>query len=197
MPSLINFLAVKCLIICISGMPGSGKSLVSEAAASEGFRVVCMGDIIRSEADARGITKTPASLGALMLELRKSEGEDVVARRCLEKAKSLGGFAVIEGVRSLSELLYFKTNSDLILIAVHASPKTRFERLLKRRRADDPKDKKTFDERDMRELNVGIGSVIALADQVFINEGTVENIRVAARSFFEGIKSEGKGIGTV
>jgi dephospho-CoA kinase len=173
-------------------MPGSGKSLVSEAATSAGFRNVCMGNIIRDEADARGIVKTPSSLGALMLELRKSEGEDVVARRCLKKAVSMGDLVVIEGIRSLKELQYFREHSNLFLVAVHASPLTRFQRLLKRGREDDPKDRETFDARDMRELGIGIGSVIALADQVFINEFTVEYLKMAAKSFFEGVKSESK-----
>ena len=38
----------------ISGLPGSGKSLVSEIAAKKGAAVVSMGDIIREEAKKRG-----------------------------------------------------------------------------------------------------------------------------------------------
>ncbi len=37
-------------VMGISGLPGSGKSLVSEIAAKKGAAVVSMGDIIREEA---------------------------------------------------------------------------------------------------------------------------------------------------
>jgi len=165
-------------------MPGSGKSLVSEKAASLGLKTFAMGDIIREEADSRGIVPTPSTLGKLMLELREKEGADVIAKRSLEKASRESGIVVIEGVRSLNELNYFRCHSSTILVAVHASPHTRFQRLLKRGRADDPNDFETFNERDTRELNVGMGSVIALADKVLINEGTVDEMQNSAGLLF-------------
>jgi len=181
------------MIFCITGMPGSGKSIISETAKSLGFKVVTMGDVIREEADARGIAKTPATLGELMLIFRKEEGDDVVAKRCLAKIRG-EPLSVIEGVRGMDELTYFKKNSEVCLIAVHASPATRFQRLLKRGRPDDPKDIETFRERDKRELDVGLGSVIALADKVFVNEGTVEDLQISVKKFFEGIRRGDKGL---
>jgi len=182
------------VIYCITGMPGSGKSVVSETARSMGFTVLNMGDVIRDEAKSRGIPVTPESLGALMLDLRKEQGENVVAKKCLEKARKSRPPIVIEGVRSLDELSYLRSNEEVFLIAVHASPKTRFERLLRRGRADDPKDWKTFEERDMRELGVGLGSVIALADLVLINEGPIPELVASAGRLFSG-EIHGKGSG--
>lgn len=37
-------------VMGISGMPGSGKNLVSEMAAEKGAIIISMGDIIREEA---------------------------------------------------------------------------------------------------------------------------------------------------
>jgi dephospho-CoA kinase len=182
------------MLFCITGMPGSGKSIISETARSSGFKVVPMGDVIREEAEAKGIAKTPANLGELMLKLRREEGNDVVAKRCLARIRN-ERLSLIEGVRSMDELMYFKKNSEICLIAVHASPETRFERLLKRGRPDDPKDIETFRERDLRELNVGLGSVIALANKVFVNEGTVEDLQRSVKKFFEGIRRGDKGLG--
>ncbi|MCC6013144.1 MAG: flagellar hook-basal body complex protein FliE [Candidatus Verstraetearchaeota archaeon] len=169
---------------CITGMPGAGKSVVAEAAKSLGLKVIVMGDIIREEAKARNIKQTPESLRELMIKLRNEEGLDVIAKRCLKKISN-EKIIVIEGVRSLEELEYFKKFGSVCLIAVHASPKTRFNRLIKRNREDDPKDFKTFVERDMTELRIGIGSVIALADKVFVNEGTIEELIEAAKEFFK------------
>jgi dephospho-CoA kinase len=63
------------------------------------------------------------------------------------------------------------------ILAIHASPRTRFRRLLKRNRSDDPKNWEAFIERDERELKVGIGEVIAQADLILMNEGTIDSLR--------------------
>ena len=41
-------------VMGISGMPGSGKALVSEIATERGAIIVSMGDIVREEAKKRG-----------------------------------------------------------------------------------------------------------------------------------------------
>jgi len=41
-------------VMGISGLPGSGKSFVSEIASQKGAMIVSMGDIIREEAKKRG-----------------------------------------------------------------------------------------------------------------------------------------------
>ena len=41
-------------VMGISGLPGSGKALVSEMATERGAIIVSMGDIIREEAKKRG-----------------------------------------------------------------------------------------------------------------------------------------------
>jgi dephospho-CoA kinase len=176
------------LVICVTGMPGSGKSIVAEQAAKIGYRVIGMGEIIREEARSRGVEESPKSLGALMLSLRREDGKDVVAKRCLSKAQS-GGPSLIEGVRSLEELYFFHKNAPVFLVAVHASPTSRYKRLLKRGRADDPKDYETFRKRDSRELRVGIGSVIALADSVLINEGSMGDLRRSSMKLLRVMKN--------
>ena len=61
------------------------------------------------------------------------------------------------------------------IVAVHASPETRFTRLSNRRRSDDPNAWEVFHERDMRELSVGLGNVIAMAEQMIVNDTNVED----------------------
>ncbi|MEM0286487.1 MAG: AAA family ATPase, partial [Candidatus Methanomethyliaceae archaeon] len=147
-------------LFCITGMPGAGKSIVANVAKSMGFKVIVMGDVIREEARRRGIKESPEALGELMLNLRKEEGPDAIAKRCIQNLSN-NDIAIIEGIRSLEELNFFKKIADVFLIAVHASPSTRFKRLIKRGRADDPKNFEEFIERDMREIKIGIGAVIA------------------------------------
>jgi dephospho-CoA kinase len=81
---------------------------------------------------------------------------------------------VVDGIRSLSEVHEFKAAfKNFVLIAIHASPKTRFARLRDRGRPDDPRVWTTFLERDARELTVGLGNVIVLADHFLVNHGSI------------------------
>ena len=54
------------LLVCVVGMPGSGKSLVSQVARELGFDVVVMGDAVREEAKRRGIEPTGPKMRELM-----------------------------------------------------------------------------------------------------------------------------------
>lgn len=158
-------------------MPGAGKTVVSEIIRKKDIPTISMGDIIREEAEIRNIKPTANNLGQLMMEMRKTMGANIIAVRCIEKIKKISSDRIlVEGVRNLEEVEEFKKVGEVITIAVHASPKTRFKRLISRGRNDDPKTWNEFQERDFRELEVGIGKVIALADKIIINEGTIEEL---------------------
>jgi len=173
----------KKTVIGVTGMPGAGKDIVREVFRELGFPIVIMGDEVRAEAERRGLPSTPENLGKIMLQLRVEEGPEVLARRCLPKIKAIDSrIVVIDGIRSLDEVAeYKKEYPKLKIIAVHASPKTRYERLVKRNRSDDSKDQKTFIERDQRELSVGLGKVIAMADIMVVNEGPLETFKQELR----------------
>jgi len=174
-------------IIGVTGMQGSGKASVKQVAETMGYSTVVMGDEVREEAKRRNLDLTPENLGTLMLKLREEEGPAVIAKRCIPKIENAkSNVVIVDGVRSLAEVEEFKKHfKDFTLIAVHASPMTRFQRLFQRERSDAPRSWQTFIERDMRELNVGLGTVIAMADYMIVNEGTREQIRQKAREVLE------------
>jgi len=162
------------ILIGTTGMPGAGKDTVREVIQKLGFQVIVMGDEVRSEAKRRGLDITPENLGKIMLEMRRVEGPAAIAKRCIQKIKSMDSpFILIDGIRSLHEVEEFRRIfPDFKVLAIHASPETRFKRLLRRGREDDPKSWEDFMKRDMRELSVGLGNVIATADYMLVNEGT-------------------------
>jgi len=57
----------KRLIVCLTGMPGAGKSSVASFLKEKGFTVVTMGDVIREEAKRQGLEPTDINLGNMML----------------------------------------------------------------------------------------------------------------------------------
>lgn len=184
-------------LILVTGMPGAGKTVFSRVASSMGVPVLSMGDVVRSYAAERGLPMNDASLGKISLELREKFGRAVIAERTFERLASIDqGVVVIEGLRNLEELFYFRERaSEAYLVAIHASQKTRYERLRKRGRKDDPLKWEEFLERDLRELSVGLGSVIALADIMLVNEGkTEEEFEEECREALQKLLARAEGL---
>ena len=71
-------------IMGISGMPGSGKSVVSEMAADKGAKIVSMGDIIREEAKKRGEPSKETAVN-----LRKEFGDNIVSELTIKKIRKI------------------------------------------------------------------------------------------------------------
>jgi dephospho-CoA kinase len=181
-------------IIGITGMPGSGKGTATEALKKAGYPVVVMGDLIREETEKRGLPPTPENMGKVMLKIREEGGPGVVAKRCLPKIREANGpIVIVEGIRGMAEVNEFREHfPDMYLVAIHASPQKRFQRLRRRRRSDDPKKLEEFRTRDLRELVVGVGAVIAVADHIIINETTPKQLVKNTMKMLEKAKKHWK-----
>ncbi len=161
------------LIVAITGMPGAGKSTAAQALVGKGWKRVVMGDVVREETRRRGLEPDSKNTGDVMKQLRRERGDSAIAELCLEAMRETGsGKLVVDGIRSMSEVETFKKSARVILIAVQASQGRRFALLKERGRRDDPLSYEMFLKREERELNVGIGEAIALADEVVLNEHT-------------------------
>ena len=162
----------KRLMICITGMPGAGKSTVATLLRNYGFSVITMGDAVREEAKLHNLEMTDVNLGNLMLELRKDLGPAAIAYLVLKKIhreSNFKGDIVIDGLRCIDEVKVLKTMGCVKLLAIHASAETRYNHIKQRGRADVPLNDSDFIIRDKRELDVGISEVIALSDEVVSN----------------------------
>lgn len=165
----------KKFILCVTGLPGSGKTTVAHEVEKMGFYYLNLGDIVREETKLRGYELTDANCGLVMLDLRKKYGPQAVAQLSLKNLPQ-EGLVVVDGVRSIYEVQVFKTVGETKLLAIHASPARRFEMLASRKRSDAPLTREEFDVRDKRELDVGVGNAIALADEIVVNHSTIESL---------------------
>jgi len=183
---------VNKLVVGLAGMPGSGKSLVVETARELGYAIVVMGDVIREETAKCGLELTPQNVGKVMLQLRVEGGNSVVAQKCVPKIEEQACDKVlVDGLRSLFEVDVFKAHfARFSLAAVHASPEERFNRLFKRRRSDDPDGWEVFSERDRRELSVGLGNVIAMAEQMIVNNNSIERTKVHVKDSLRRVEEK-------
>ena len=152
-------------------MPGSGKSTIVSALKARGLESLNLGDGVRDEAKKRNLEPTGENLGRLMLELRDKNGPGAVANLLTEKIKnSQSEVIIIDGVRSTAEIKVLKNVGSVKLLSIEASADTRYKFLGARGRSDDPETREKFEERDKREIGVGIGKSIEIADETISND---------------------------
>ncbi len=164
-------------LIAFIGMPASGKSEAAEVARHIGIPVVNMGDAVREEAARRGLAMTDENIGGTGSALRKEEGMDAVAKRCVPRIRSLSSpKVVVDGVRNVEEIKYFKKmfGKDFKLIAIKSPLELRFERVKKRLRSDDMQSMDELKRRDEREKGWGLEKAIEVADFTIENTGSLE-----------------------
>ena len=157
-------------------MPGAGKSTIADGLKLKGYDIVNMGNAVREEAKKRNLEPSRSNLGKLMLELREKNGPGAVAELIKPQIESsISNVILIDGVRSNDEIEVLRKVGNVKLLAIHASTDTRFNFLQKRGRSDDPQTKEHFEERDNRELGVGISNSIALSDYAISNVGLTKD----------------------
>ena len=178
------------MLLLITGMAGSGKTTLSEMLRENGYTVFTMGDVIRHEVRMRNQPPTPENLGKMAEQIRKTGGDAAVARKCIPLIIGEPNSKVaLDGVRSLDEVYAFQEAFKTFLVAVHASPEARYQRLKGRGRSDDPSNRQIFRERDHRELGFGMGNAIALSDYIILNDDGVDNLEKELDKLIRKIKT--------
>jgi len=164
-----NFILVK-LIVCLTGMPGSGKSTIVSALKSKGIETLNLGDGVRAEAKRRNLEPSGENLGKIMLQLREKNGPGAIANLLTNQIQnSKSNIIIVDGVRSIAEIEVLKNVGSVKLLSIESTAETRFKFLKARGRSDDPETKEKFAERDNREISVGIDKSISIADETISN----------------------------
>ena len=174
-------------VLCLTGMPGCGKEEFVRVTHERGLPIVRMGDIVRDEANRRGIKFSDETVGGMAHEDRVRHGFGIWAERTVPRIKQAS--TVVDGIRGREELEVFRRafGDDLVVVAIHASPRTRYDRIKKRSRGDDAVSWEEFLRRDERELGWGLAEVIATADHMIINDGDLEAFRARCRAVLDAI----------
>ncbi|NCN69355.1 MAG: hypothetical protein COS36_04005 [Candidatus Altarchaeum sp. CG03_land_8_20_14_0_80_32_618] len=162
-------------LLCITGMPCAGKTTTIKFLSSK-FSVVSMGDAIRKEMKEKNMDR---DMREYSTEFRKKD-KGYAAKICMPEIEKIKNaeICIVDGIRNYEEVEEFRKFYDVVLIAIYASPKKRYERFTKRKRPDDNLTYKGFINRDIAELIWGLGNVIALSDLIISNEdGNVKKFK--------------------
>lgn len=171
-------------IIAIVGLPGSGKTEAGKFFVELGYKPIRLGQLTLDEVKKRGLEPGEKSERPIREELRKKHGMAAYATLNFPKIDSLlkKDGVVVDGLYSWEEYLGFKKKygQQLTVIAIYASPKTRYQRLAARiwdkkkdaKMVNRPYTKEQAEKRDYAEIgNLHTGGPIAMADFTIINEG--------------------------
>jgi dephospho-CoA kinase len=150
--------------------------------------------MVWNEVKKQGLPLDEKNVGHIADKMRKDHGMDIWAAKTLKKISTINKekCIIIDGIRNIEEIEIFKKKlgTDFIIIAVTASDEIRQKRFLNRGREDDSSDVQDFKDRDKRELNWGLGNVIATADIIIPNEYGMSEFKENIRKTLEKILSD-------
>ena len=180
-------------VVSIVGMTGAGKSEVARLFEENGFIRIRFGDITDEEIRKRGLELNEENERYIRELLRKESGMSAyailnLARIDLARKQSA---VVIDGLYSWEEYTFLKAHygEDFYVVAVWASPKTRYARL-----TDRSNRRLTLEEaisRDEEEIeNVNKGGPIAMADFTIINESSLKELGKAVKEVISKLRRE-------
>jgi len=175
-------------IVCVVGMPGAGKSLVSDELVRQNFAYLRFGQITLDKIKELGLEPIEANERKIREDFRKEYGMGAFATLNIPKIDELleKSNVVVDGLYSWSEykILKEKYGEAMYIIAVYAPPKLRYKRLKNRSIENDPKQRfRSLTEedakaRDYAEIeNLEKGGPIAMADFTIVNTGTIAELK--------------------
>ncbi len=181
-------------VVAICGMAGSGKSEVSQMFENSGFIRMHLGV---TEMAMEKFGKTSEEIESrLRVEVREKFGMAAMVLIKMDVIKELYNNdqnIVIDNMYSWSEYKVLKEQfkDDFISIAIHASPKTRYNRLAQRSDGRDYSDISLSQKRDYSEIEkVEKGGPIAMADYHIVNENiTLEELKTKTEQIINNLKS--------
>jgi dephospho-CoA kinase len=178
-------------VVAIVGMTGVGKSEVARVFEEHGFKKVRFGDITDEELKNRGLEPNEENERYIRQQLREKHGMAAYAKLNLPRIDSAlkSSTVVIDGLYSWEEYILLKERygKKLSVLAVWASPATRYARLA--HRAKRPLTLEEAASRDKSEIeNINKGGPIAMADSTIVNEASLEELKRETERVLSALK---------
>lgn len=185
------------IVIGLVSPISAGKGTVVEFLQKKGFLALSLSDRIREEITSRNQKITRERLLAVADELRQNFGSAVLARRTWQIAQNQNNQKiVIDSIRGIAEVDFFKNKPGFYLIGIKAPRKKRFAWAKKRAREGESLTWEEFVKVDKRDFFSGDGQVgrnipacLKKADDIINNEGTVKDLENKVEKVLEKIFS--------
>ena len=169
------------IIIGITGTLGAGKGTIVEYLVREkGFVHFSVRGYITDEINRQGMPVNRDSMVTVANKLRADNSPSYIIDQLYQQALLTGNNCIIESIRTPGEVQSLREKGNFLLFAVDADPQLRYERIVMRNSETDRISYETFVENEKREMQSNdpnkqnIGKCIEQADQIFMNNSSVE-----------------------
>jgi dephospho-CoA kinase len=189
-------------IVCVAGMPGAGKSVISDYFVNKGYQFVRFGQITLDIIKENKLPLNETTERKIREDLRKKHGMAAFAVLNYPKFKKLlkSGNVIADGLYSWSEYKYLKEKfkKQFTLIAVYAPPKLRYVRISKRvmPKSDINLRFRTFSKKEAKSRdysqieNLEQGGPIAMADFTIVNTKSKAYLLKQVKKIHEEIENK-------
>jgi dephospho-CoA kinase len=170
-------------LIGLTGTNGAGKGEAAKFFREHGYAYFSLSDVLREELRSRSLEASRDNLIRTGNELREKFGADILARRVMARVTAGGaGRAVIDSIRNVGEINYFRAAGGFVLLAFDAPVEMRFNRVAARGRNESAGSLEEFRRKEDEERAGGetaqqIEACMSAADYLIVNDGTIEDLR--------------------
>jgi dephospho-CoA kinase len=182
------------MIIGITGTIGAGKgTVVAYLLEKKGFKHYSARAFITEEIVKRGLPVNRDSMVLVGNALRAEHNPAFVIESLYERAKTAGGDAVIESIRTPGEVAAMRGKEKFYLLAVDADPEIRYERIKARGSETDTVSLEEFKDQETREMHSddpnkqNLADCIKQADFTLRNDGSFDDLYAQLEKFLSGI----------
>lgn len=183
------------MIIGLTGRIAAGKETLTDFLRKKRFIYLETSKMLAEELVKRGLEVNRWNMQNLGDEIRERDGVGGLMKMLLKKTES-GKNYIFDSLRNAGEAEFLRNNvKQFFLIAVDAPQKLRFERIIKRNKASDPKTWEEFlkiDNRDFFDetnpMGQQVGKCIEVADFKITNDADLEKSKKEIEDIWEKIK---------
>lgn len=182
------------MIIGITGTLGAGKGTVVEYLKTKGFTHYSVSTRLGQILEERGLAKIRDNMSSLADEIADQYTGGALEMMHEEAKKDSVSDYILESIHRESEAEYVKSLGGYLL-ALDVDPKVRYERSQKRQEGE--KDKVTYEqflesisreEKGEGDGKPNISRVIANADHIIMNDGTIEELHTQVEEWLQSIQ---------
>ncbi len=181
----------------LTGPIASGKGEITKILISKGFCYISLSDIVREEARKRNVEMSRENLQNLGNSLRKEFGAGIlgkIVRERIEEEPEKNW--VIDGIRNPYEVEELRKMEDFYLIAVTAPIEILVERVVSRRRVEDPDSIEQIRERILKEIGDDqpeegqrIKDCMAISDFTIVNIHSLSHLEEEVEKIIKTLSS--------